>query len=309
MPVFPSTMSHKVTAFSRFTMQIGTAGVGFVAVTPTTASNTTAAFYTNSSFTGNVMNLTSAVGTLTTGISSQTLVNIPYDATDVASGIANGTQNAAARIVSVGLRITYTGTTMNESGVYYAFVEPTHMNVTSCANNTGQIGSHSAGDVCGTTRNSCSIEIFPVAPTETEFTGTSTGSSTVLYTHPYSSNDSVLTPNQPTWTYTQGGYVTGAPVGCIYVTGVAGSTYLCELVEHLEYQGGAASGAATPSDADQKGFEIVSAAANRLPQLKSNNHDKKSVPALLLEGIHEVMGALKPVAVDYLVKGAVAMFL
>lgn len=309
LPVFPSVPSQKVTAFSRFTMQIGTGGTGFVAVSPTLANNTVATFYSNASFVGTALNLTTASNTLTLGVSSGFLPNIPYNAADLAGGIANGALNISGRIVSCGLRVTYTGTTMNESGVYYAFVDPNHMNVTTIANNTGQIGAHAAGDVCGTTRESCSIEMYPVSPTETEFSGSSTGSSTMLYTHPYSNNDDVLTPSQPTWTFTAGGYKTGSPCGVIFVTGVAGSTYLCELIEHIEYQGTAAAGACTPSDADQRGFEIVTAAASRLPQLKSTNHDKKSIPALLVDGIQEVMSSLQPVAIDFLTKGAMAMFM
>lgn len=309
LPVYPSPPSQKVCGFNRFIMTIGTNGVGWVACTPTLCNDTVAAFYTTGTYTGGSVDIVGSANTLRTGVTYASFLNLPYTAAQCASQANSGGLAVTGRIVSFGLRITYTGTTMHESGAYFAHSNPLHENIVVIARTADLIGGIVGSDVCGTTREPCSIELYPVSPTETRYTASTQSSLTMDYTHPYSNAETQLNPSND-FAYAQpAGYNTGAPSGVILVTGVAGSTYLCEIITHVEYSGPTASAMCTPSDSDQHGFEVVSAAAQTLPSRRASNHSRKSIPALLAEGIKEVGAALKPLAVDALVKGAAAMLL
>jgi len=84
-------------------------------------------------------------------------------------------------------------------------------------------------------------------------------------------------------------------------------TCLVEVVQHVEYIGSATQSMVTPGDSDQRGFEIVTAAAQRIPQIRQATN--ASPMSAMMSALKEVGAALKPVAISALVKGAAAMLL
>jgi len=314
LPVFPSPPSHKVTAFARFSVQIGTAGYGFISLSPSLASDLPVGYLSNSAYISTTAAPLTASNVFNTGITRVLMPNIPYTAAQLLTNANTGGQVVSGRIVSCGVKITYTGTTLNESGVYYIYASPTHENVLAVANSVSAVSSQVDAEICAVSRKSCASRMFPVAPHEAEYTFTSfssPSSSPVVYTYPYSSNDANQNNGyvdayglpQPSSIVT---YV-GAPVCIIHATGVAGSSFLVEYVQHIEYTGVAAAANATVTDADQRGFEIVTAAAQRVPSIIQST--RASPTNAMMSALSEVASALKPVAIKALVTAVGAMVL
>lgn len=304
LPVFPSPPSQKVTAYSRFTAYVGTASYGFVSFAPCLANDLFTAFCSATTYTGTTMAPLSAINTASVGISGQTLSNLPYSYTSLAGTL--GANPVYGRIISYGVRISYTGTTLNESGSYYILTTPGHENVLAVANTLSTMGSYADCNVCSVTRETCEGTAFPISSLETMYASSSnvTGSS-VPQLYPYSSNE---TAQNGGFTYSQGGNNIGSPVIGIQFQGVPGQSYLVEIVQHCEFVGSATSAVVTMTDSDQRGFEIVTAAAERLPQLKVSQPARDPLD-LIRDAIYEVANNLKPYAVSALTTAGIAMLL
>jgi hypothetical protein len=303
VPRSPSIPSLKNTSISRITAYVGTQGFGFCLLTPTLANDQPSIWYTTAAFTGTSVTPLSANNTLTTGVSTST-VNLPYNTAGLSS--VNGAYAVFGRIVSSGLRIRYTGTTMNESGAYYCYVSPTHDNVAVTASNVNSIGNLLEATVSTIDREPCSIAAYGINDNETTY-GNSNSAITNNIVFPYAS---VNTAFNGGFTYAVNGVTSGSPIGVIIFTGVAGSSFVVEGIQHSEYAGPSAATLATPSDADTVGFDMVQAAAAILPLKKQEPQNMHSPPLqLLLDGLKEVASALKPVALSSLSKLAAGMLM
>lgn len=304
IPVYPSPPSIKASAVGRLTMAIGTQGVGFVLVSPCLANNLPALFYTNSSYALATISPLSANSTLQTGIVASNMSS-PFTRAQLA--ITNGSSTVSGRMVSMGLRVRYTGTTMNESGAYYCYVTPDHSNVLANGiSSPSDLGFFSETVVNNVTREPCELSIYSIDSAETQYSSQASEGTSQLY-YPYSGHNTTF---NGAFTYTDTSVLVGSPCAIIAVTGVAGSTFVMEIIQHHEFTGPSAYPLATPSDADQRGFEIVTAAAAQLPTKKSQSGLMHAPPVkLLFEGIKEVATALKPIALNALVKGAASLLL
>jgi hypothetical protein len=310
LPVFPSPNSQKVTGYCRFTVTTGTAGVGYVSLSPTLANNEAVAYYTTGTFTGSTTQALSANDTLQTGISTATMSNLPYSATQLTGGADKEAAVVIGRIVSCGLRITYTGTTSNESGTFYVYSDPLHENYTVVGSNAAGLGLLPDCEVCSITREPCELSVYPIDGNESSYANSWQTSSLTPLLYPYSMNTTSFGSGGFTRVTNIAGVNAGVPVAGIYFTGAqSGATYLVEIITHAEYVGAAPGSAVTPSDSDQRGFEIVTAAAQRVPQLKLTKPKGTPVISLMKDGLMEVFSALKPVAIEALKSGAMAMLM
>jgi hypothetical protein len=305
LPVYPSIPSQKVTGFGRFNMVIGTAGTGFVSIHPSVANNGGAVMFTNVAYTQTSLSWVTATNVLQTGVQIGSLTNLPYTISQLDTQWSNNGASVTGRIVSVGVRISYTGTTLNESGQYYIYTDPNHNNCTVVANTLSALGNLADCDVCSVNRTPCETSIYPVTADETAYGFNAVGAPLSASVYPYSGSCEQLNGGS----YSFNSVNMGTPVSVIAVTGVPGSTFLVEIVEHVEYTGSNTSALQTPSDADQHGFEIVSAAAARLPTLKMSSPKGTPVLTLIGSAIKEVAHMLKPIAVDSFVKAASAFLL
>lgn len=306
-PSYPAMPSFKATGFTRFTMTVGSAGVGFCAISPCLANNENCAYFTNSSYTRNDIKIVDTATALTTGVQSYTISNLPFTADQLSLAFSSDSEYVHGRIVSVGVRITYIGTTMNESGAIYLYSSPSHQNVTRIANSLGELGSLAETEVCGITRNPCELRIFPVTSDESSYnnSGSYTNKSEALW--PFS-NDATDFDAQ---VYNAGtaGVNCGSPIALIAVSGVvAGSSFLVEIVQHAEFVGTGVATMVTNSEADQRGFEIVSAASQRLPAMK-NAKPQSTFISLMGDAIKEVATTVKPMALDLLKAGVTSLIL
>lgn len=193
---------------------------------------------------------------------------------------------------------------MNESGTYSCFVSPEHTNVISLIGRSGEIASVRDTDVRNVTRQPCSISIFSIDDSETEYPAANSAAGHALY-YPYSGTH---TEFNNAYTYTSNSATTGSPVAIVQLNGVAGNTFLGEYITHVEYSGVIPQPMATPTEADQRGYEVVSAAAMQLPLRKQSNPFAPPLK-LLMEGVKDVVTALKPIAVSKIAQIGAAMLL
>lgn len=302
VPTYPSQPSFKHTAVARFNMAIGTAGVGFITCHPCLANDSPSAFFSTSTFTGAGALILTANNTVRAGVSSIN-ANLPYATAQILP--TNGAYQLAGRVVSYGVRLTYIGTTLNTSGSMYCYVSPTHDNTIPTAVDIGTLGAVLDCDVDGITRDPCSVSIFGTGYNETSYSNQPQLSQTQLL-YPFcnahqSFNGGFTIANSA-------GINLGSAPGVVLVTGVAGSQFLCELVVHTEYTGISAVALSTPSEADPDGFQLVQAAAQQIP-LRKTTTERKSTFNHLIDGLKEVAVAIKPVAIDALVKAAGMMLI
>ena len=117
VPSFPARPSFKVHSRINGTFSIGTAGVGYIGVAPCVSNSQRCIYYTGSTFTGTTLMVSG------TGVNAITNTSNPY-ASGAFVPASQATDAMTARIISVGLRIRYTGTELNRGGIVYGLVHP-----------------------------------------------------------------------------------------------------------------------------------------------------------------------------------------
>jgi len=302
-PAFPAPPSHKVTGYGRYLATIGTGGYGFTAITPCLGNDSLLGYTSTAAYSGTTALPLANNSTPSNGISRVTMSNLPYTTAQITGSSPLGGAQIYGRIVSVGMRVTYIGTTLNESGYYTLLATPAHENVLQVAGSPDTAGAFGNAQVCGITRESCEATLFPVSSVETDYTQSTGVSSYIPYIYPYSGNAQTMNNS---FTDTVAGFGAGSPSMIVHFTGVPGSQFLVEVIQHVEYTGRAASANYTPTESDQRGFEIVSAAAERIPELKNSMVHSDPLD-LMKAALSEVAKAVKPIAVSVLTNIGVAM--
>lgn len=285
IPTFPSRASQKVKGWIRQQVLIGTAGWGFVMVCPCLSNNSQAIFYTTATYAGSGQLAVSG-----TGITNANISNLPWNNTSL-SGTATAPAAISGRLVSFGASLQYSGTVLNRGGMVYSLVEPNHGNLSGMVPN--QLAAY----------QECRLE--PITPKKVLIGGSGIDAQEVAYPE-YDPN----VPNLAVYPYCQDISVdatmlnVGGAIAAFVFTGVAGSSFEFELIEHCEFVGSAASPMSTPTHSDARGFEMVNTASNRVPQLQVA-HPDKTMAQLMVHALGEVANELKPIAVSA-VKGLAA---
>lgn len=326
-----SSETMKTHAYARFDMTLGTNGAGLIYVTPSLANDMPSIFYTNSAWAGASNVPVSASGTIGAGGTASTFAtgwelashNGPFGTGNlIGNELVTFTNTAVAygKIVAVGLRVQYTGTTLNESGLFYCYHSPDHSSIAGMT--TAALGRFGDCNIEGVSRRPCTLNVFGVDAEEDVFSNSghnnttgAAGLTSLLY--PYSNGDHG-------WTTTYAGSTSydffragtavgtyqlpvGVPVGAIYVTGVSGQTVHCETIFHMEYVGPAAGAMLTPTTPDVEGFQMCKTAALRMPQAKLAN-PRKDTWSLMYDALTEVAHMSVPYIVPA-AKGVLASLL
>lgn len=309
LPVYPSPPSQKVTAFGRFTASLGSGGYGFFCITPSLARDVASVIYSTATYApNNYASPLSATNSPSVGVQFEPIGNLPYTAAQLLQGSAQGGGTVIGRIVSVGVKISYVGTTLNESGVYHIFSSPTHQNVLQVADTEGEASTQVDCEVCPIGRKSCESVLYAINEQETTFRdGLLHPPLAAIY--PMCGGDNVLNNVFHYNVGTHGGFTLnmGSPALIIHFNGASGSKFLVEVVQHVEYIGLITAALVTPSDSDQRGFEIVTAAAQRIPQIRQSTG--QSFASAMMTGLKEVAQAVKPIAIGALTKGLASLLL
>jgi hypothetical protein len=240
IPDMISIPSFKYNSRTRGVMYIGTSGYGFVSYDPFTAAvndcsqadaclNTSTAAWAGSSFNA------APDGTTVVATNSTSMFNT--------AGLASTTTNGGAQIRLVGgaVRITYTGTTLNQGGTVLILRFPSNINLTPTY---GQVINFRQTTVTPVTRKELSVNYMP---------------DTVSY---------ISYQSFPTSYTTAGGGTTHKSIGFM-VTGVPGITFQVEAVSHFELIGSTYT--QSPSHTDPSGFGAAMQAAQTTEPSEANS--------------------------------------
>jgi len=333
LPTAPACASLKSSGFVRFSMSTGTNNVGFVVCNPSWCNDLPQGFYTGPTYSANanLISIMSATNVLYTGVLPIIVSNLPYGTADVTVSNAAYTSDQSTllqgRVVACGLRITYTGTTINESGVSYCYVDPMHENVFGVSNNGSTLGSLLQTDVKGVTRDPCHMSIYPVndieilygtaAPNnESSSTGQAAATQFFYNMSPScggqmpTSTGSVALYNaaEASSLFTGSTVVVPAAIAGYYVNTSAAANFLVEMIVHCEYIGPKVATLATRNIADPVGFAHAQSILQNVPVVKEKN-PHMSLKDTLLSSVREIASQLKPVAIGAVVKGMTALLL
>lgn len=323
--------SGKMHAINRFDVIIGTAGVGIVVLTPCLSNDLPSGFYTTAAFTGTQAAPLATGGTFGAAGTASTLnvgwqnFNMPGPFTTNqliagAAGIATVSNTVEGRIVACGIRAQYTGTTLNESGLFYCYHDLAHLSLSGV--NANDLGTFGDTNITGVSRTPCCQAAFGCSETEIEFSGlnpavptTQGGVLSVLYPFSAGNNQWAAVYNGTSRVQgigIPGGSTYGFPLGCpicvMLVTGVAGQSVHIEMISHYEFQGAGAQGMLTPSTSDATSVFACRTAAMSLPAMKLASPDK-SPWTLMYEGLKTVVKATVPVLVPLAEKALMAALL
>lgn len=296
-PLYPAPDSQKIAPFSRVEGAIGTAGVGFIAFNPSVANDVPSFYISGANFTGTRNTILSAASTLSTGVFAGTH-NGPYGAAQLIRGSGAPESSLSGRVVAAGIRVFYTGTTLNQSGTITCLQHPTHGTLTGMT--AGQAQSFTQSDVQPFTRKSCTLSVAPCAVQEAAYpTGYEASKTRLLY--PFGADNVYHTTYEGDATFTSTATVDGnvvglaAPIALIMVTGVAGSTFHIDYTIHLEYTGSTCAAVSTPNSVDVSSVYAILTAASQLGTRKMASPSSSNWK-LLMDGVRSAMGS--PVAVS-----------
>lgn len=323
----PTMKTH---AYIRFDITLGTNGVGAALFAPCLANNLPSVYYTTGAYTGTQSTYLQPYASEGSSVTTATLAtgwttathNGPFNASQFID-VTSSDPAVQGRVVAAGARAQYTGTTLNESGLYYCYHDPAHNNLSG--SNVAHIGSFGDANVEGVSRTPCTLSMFAVDDSETTFSAapelspTTNPASCLVNLYPLSGGSNIFlddyvegppnfkTPFIPVGAATRY-QVAGAPTGVILITGVAGSTVHVEYVIHLEYIGVPAGTMLTSITPDIEGTNVVRAAALAMPQKKLAN-PKKDGWSLMYSGMSEAFNAAKPILVPVLKEALMSLVL
>jgi hypothetical protein len=262
LPYQPDKDSLKANALVRFTVTADASGNAFILVSPTLASDAVSLWFNQT--TGTVPITVVAAGTPPANYSAVAMSSIPFTINNLASGTVEG------RVVSCGLRVTYTGSVSSMAGLYECYVDPSHQNLNATA--TGG-ASNIVGNVdlrvARVTSAPFEMGFGPLQASEQQYRGrtdnnigyvTAVGISNCIGVWPWSNGTDIngLGPG-----YTGYLFQGGCPILFMVRGAAAGATFYVEYTQHVEYIGKSANFGMTPSHNDVTGANRVDAAVCR----------------------------------------------
>lgn len=259
-----SVPSQKCTGFLRGIGFIGLQGVGYVMYSPCIAKDRPAVYTTSSAYNHTILGLVSNDITTTqlqtsypgsaNSPSSVCMTNLPYTAAQLTDTSIGNT--IAGRLVSGTIKMSYTGTVFNASGLMYGYTDINDLNIAGSTHNnaTAPTGGYSVNQLSAydvteiKTANRRGMEIVCL-PNENAYNDYPPfNASVVRKFYPYSQGQSTIVASTDV----------GLPITCIMITGIPGESFYYECIQHVEYTGSAVPQALlTTSMADNVGFECV----------------------------------------------------
>lgn len=243
--------------YLRFDAYIGTGKMGFVAISPTGVNNAPAIFYSNAQYAQTSAIILTANNTLAGGVSTSLIPNNRYTVQQVVGNLAN--PQAICRLVGGGVRIQYTGTNLNLSGLVYVYTSPSHSSAvddpaTALPFTVAGLGAYQECIIKPTSREPIEISMPPHNETELDYP--INAGSAPLAAFPWSQ---ASTFNG--YSYTGGsGVNVGCPTTLIMFTGEAGQSFHFEYGMHVESVGPVTEGQRMPADSDPVGVDTMMAA-------------------------------------------------
>lgn len=288
VPRHPSRPSYKVRGFARFTVTIGSGGVGFAQFIPCLANNAVCLVYTTSAYTGTsfvpVVSGSTSGSPNTVGVVQGFMSNLPFNIASMVEVGAYETPSVNGRLVSCSMSWQYTGTVSNMGGLCYSLVHPDHSSLNNIADS---VPSFAETTVARTDAKRHWLGLSGIDDVECSYSehhGSGSARAQVAIVCPFSNGEAIDGTNT----------TIGGNPAVVYFTGTAGNTFEVELVQHCEFTGISAQASVTPTHADSVGYETVQAASSRLPSLQAAN-PTTSRKSLMSQALSTVGRELAPV--------------
>lgn len=261
LPFQPDRDSLKVQGMVRIPVTTASNGAAFVMFSPTLAFDALSGWYTTGA-----KSLPAVIDNAGASPNMQafSFPTLPFSAADFNGNLVAG------RVVSVGVRMTYTGSVSDMAGLYFSYADPEHstVNALSCdPTGANQLLSNYETKLTRVSERAFEVGFTVVNANEHDYSGFSearaygsTIATGLRSVYPWSKNVDAnnLGPSEA-------GRV-GAAAPCIIV-GVLGQTtgknFYVEIIQHIEYVGKKAGYGLTPSHNDHNAGNIITAAADR----------------------------------------------
>lgn len=280
-----SIPSRKAKAFVEFDCFIGTSGIAFVQIMPSLASDLPSAYCTTAAFTGTVCNPLSNFSTLTTGV-QRIFAPLPHTSSDLTGTLPL----SQGRIVSAGIKLVYTGTNDNMSGLYYLYSSPEH--TAALSSTTSTLGAASNTRICPVTRSQVSVTMSSVDSDENEYIKIN-GEVTAITLRPQVYRYSDLGIQNNGFTDEINDCDVGSPTAVCIITGIPGQSIHCTYVVHVEYVGYLDSSNLSPNSSDSSGTAMVMTAARNM-QLAVKSNGNGSAWSYMLNELKSLWRQAKP---------------
>jgi hypothetical protein len=257
---------------------------------PSLAADQPSFYYTTSTFNLTNSALLASNNVLGTGVSPASH-NGPYTTSQFLSTAGHNrvVDFLAGRVLSAGIRVTYTGTTLNESGTITCYHSPDHGSAEG--GNSADLQSNTGAEVKGFTRHPCELIVHPINADEVSYLRSERIEHALW---PFYTGNSHETNYEGGTAYTNqlgaDGNTFYTPTACaiIAVTGVPGSTFQIDYMAHMEFVGRAASSSLTPNEMDVSGAQAVLASAAGL-LMRKQAYEGISNWEAMYEGLKSVM--------------------
>lgn len=288
----PGSMpSFKCTGFLRGVAAIGQNGFGYVAMAPTLCNDKFSVIYSTAAYTGTLVSQLpndalyspSAVTPANASFS-----NLPFTFSQLTTTVtsANASSAVEGRIVSSSLKIYYTGTSLNQSGQYYAYADPNLESVlggthdSSTAQTVGYtaalLGAKDACEIKGADRAGISVVCVPNNVNVMDYPNNGSNAQRKVFPFSNGLQQGAASEN-----------IGAAPL-VIAITGVKEQTFYFEAVIHAEYIGpGVPQALLTPSYADTVGFDSVQMILNRAQRRCASDARKSLRQCIISEAATE----------------------
>lgn len=283
VPSTPSEPSQKVTAYIRGPGVIGTGNFGFVSMAPGLSNDAPCVFYSSgvggSIYSLNLLGLPptdQSFAAAATGNGYHPAIaffsQIPYTFAQVTQDVSaqdSSTLQLTGRIVSASIRVSYTGTALNQSGLIVGCYDPNGNPISGAPSTWGTANTTAYGLTTAMSLGSTEIE------------HNNSKGLTLVITPPFDSSDGYSSdqhaPGYINWPWSRE-YETNSsnqffpnPSAAIMLSGVSGQSFYFECVQHIEYRGPLVNqGMLTPNDPDPVGESAVRDIVSRARQMAAD---------------------------------------
>lgn len=270
--------------YARGDIAIGTAGVGFLLLTPTPTNDCVAGWLTTATFAGSDATVLTANGVPVGGLGLVVMANSRFAST----ALQGANPTVSTRIVGGGVRLYYTGTELNLGGLMSVYTNPTHDTVQRTAGGVAmtsfQLGNYQETVIKPVSREPFEYPLSPLLETELSYPPNASYDASAQLAiqnvcYPWSQGQ--YTYDSFVKTTGTGGLVDiGVPTTIVMVTGTPGNTIHFEYGLHIEAVGDATEGMRQPAESDVQGVNHVMAALSRM-QIDRNSHPNQTSAQLL----------------------------
>jgi len=310
-------LTQKVTSFLRGSSFVGTAGYAFLSLSPCLANDIPSMYVTDNTFTQTSMSILTAANTTDVGVNRVFVGGLPYSSAQ----FIGDRQNPAVggRIVSVGLKVWYTGTVLEQAGVTYCLRDPAHASVQAALSgfpvSINDWGGRRETDLANFTRRECMVTDFANTANEcnvmvlSENLARDVNVAQTQLLYPFSKGETGIASTGVGGPFTDNLHTVaiGVPTAGVQIVGTAGQPFNYQYIIHAEFAGPLTAALGTKSEGDVAGTQAVMAAAAQVAVRKQSSG--KGVWSIMYDALLDITQGARELIVPAAIRGVAAMLM